>query len=415
MNDTRFKYHIFEISKMFVAVLGVIAFLFNPQAGTQGIINGLNLCYTSIIPSLFPFFVFSKLIMHSKYSHVLGIILAPYARYGLKIYSKSAGTAILLGLVGGFGSGGVCVQSLYEKKTVTLAQAHVLMCMIINAGPAFVVACVGTLMLNSTAAGWLIYASLCISSLITGAVFANFFLFKNVENSVLGKKNELLKKRKKTPLNPYKKESGENYIFGGNSGLKNTADSNASTNTVAVSAQSRHVEATENGKFVNCVKSAVYSTLTLCGFVVLFSFFISCISFLNLPMVLQIITTIFVEVTVACSLIASSGNAHAIYLCTAAISVMGASILLQIRSLIAPEISVLPTVISRVVHVPMALLCLRLLLAVFNAAVPASATADTFYTLRMPLDALCAAVFFFCAFFCALGKGAELKAPTQRS
>ncbi len=361
MNDIRVKFNVLDMFKLAIAFLGFFAFLLNPRLGTQGIINGLNLCYTSIIPALFPFFVFSKLIMHSKYSFVPGLIFYPYSRYLLKIRHKNTGTAILLGLFGGFGCGAVCVKSLYAKKNISLSEAHVLLCMIINAGPAFVVACVGTILLKSTITGWLIYISLCASSLITGIIFAVLANFKN--------KTECKKKKghKKTPP-PLTVKDGDDI----------DDDSN---------------------KFVHCVKDAVFSTLTLCGFVVVFSFFMSCISVLNLPAWAQILVAILTEVTVANSLIAQSINAKTVYLCCCAISVMGASILLQVRSLLPSEISVLPVLMSRFIHAPVSLLCLHVLLILFNNAVPASA--QTIYKMRMPLDAACAAIFFCCAFFCS--------------
>ncbi len=360
MNNIKLKRTLFDVFKITISAYGIIIFLINPNIATQSILKGLQLCYTSIIPALFPFFVFSKIIMHSKFAHVLGILLYPYTRFVLKIKQKNVATAVLLGLIGGFGCGAVCLQTLYDKKLIHIGQAYTLLCFIINAGPAFVVVGVGTNMINSPFTGWLIYISLCLASLITGGFFSMFFKFKNADT------------------------------------LKETNVFKSSINK----------ENADKGSFVNCVSEAVYATLTLCGFVVLFSFIIASIELYNLPFYANLFLAVFLEVTVANSLIAQSENAYAVYFCCAAISLMGASIVLQMRSLLPKQISLTPLIISRIVHTPLAVLILYILMQIFKNAVPVSV--NNIYTLNMPIEAVCAFVFFCCSFFCALYRPAKI-------
>ena len=72
-----------------------------PQTCAEALRHGLALCGGSLLVSLFPFLVVSALIMRSGAGEVLGVLLWPVVRcIGLR--SRSAGSVLLIGLVGGF-------------------------------------------------------------------------------------------------------------------------------------------------------------------------------------------------------------------------------------------------------------------------------------------------------------------------
>lgn len=74
-----------------------------PQTCADALRQGLVLCGGPLLVSLFPFLVVSALIMRSGAGEVLGVLLWPVVRcIGLR--SRSAGSVLLIGLVGGFGS-----------------------------------------------------------------------------------------------------------------------------------------------------------------------------------------------------------------------------------------------------------------------------------------------------------------------
>ena len=72
-----------------------------PQTCAEAFRQGLALCGGPLLVSLFPFLVVSALIMRSGAGEVLGVLLWPVVRcIGLR--SRSAGSVLLIGLVGGF-------------------------------------------------------------------------------------------------------------------------------------------------------------------------------------------------------------------------------------------------------------------------------------------------------------------------
>ncbi len=345
---------IYELAVLLIVVFCIVSFFMRADIAYSAVKNGLFLCYNSIIPALFPFFILSKLLLNSPFAFILGLPLLPYTKFLLKIKSNKACTALLLGLIGGFGTGAVCLNSLYSQKQITQKQANILLCAIINAGPAFVIACVGSLMLNSTQSGIYIYISLCVASL-----FCGFIASKLIKNT-----GEL-----ETNMSPQQFKASIN----------------------------------KNNSFVQIVNEAVISTLYLCGFVVFFCFATEVLLPPNVNVHTKILLAIFFEVTTASEISASSNSAYAVYLCCFALSFMGISIFAQVRSLLSTQISLAPLLLSRLLHLPISILSLHVLLKFFAPFIPVY-FAPSSARMSMPLDAACAVLFMCCSFFCVLHK-----------
>ncbi len=345
---------IYELAVLFIVVFCIVSFFMRVHIAYSAVKNGLLLCYNSIIPALFPFFILSKLLLNSPFAFILGFPLLPYTKFLLKIKSNKACTALLLGLIGGFGTGAVCLNSLYSQKQITQKQANILLCAIINAGPAFVIACVGSLMLNSIQSGILIYISLCIASLLCGLIAKPLIKNSSAYEATISKHQ-----------------------------------CNESTN--------------KNNSFVQIVNEAVISTLYLCGFVVFFSFAIAVFLPPNINEHIKILLAIFFEVTTASEVSANSNSAYAVYLCCGALSFMGVSIFAQVRSLLNTQISLAPLILSRLIHLPISILSLRVLFKFFAPYIPVY-FAPSSGRMSMPLDAACAVLFMCCSFFCVLHK-----------
>lgn len=143
-----------------------------PDAVTNGVTEGLKICFNVILPSLFPFMVVSSYIVKSEALSFLYKIFYPLTKFVLHLPLCTV-PAIIMGLVGGFPVGAKMTFLLLEKGQITKNQAQRLCMFCVNGGPAFVITAVGVNMLGSAKAGVIIFASLCISSLILG--FATSF------------------------------------------------------------------------------------------------------------------------------------------------------------------------------------------------------------------------------------------------
>lgn len=302
------------------AAFVLLAVLFGrPAQCVAGVRAGLACCTEQVLPSLFPFFVVCPLVLSSPLAGVLGAAFWPYTRFVLGIRSPRAGAALLLSWLGGFAVAARLIGELHEQGVVSRRQAHLLILCGVGSSPAFVVNTVGFLLLGSARAGWCLFAALSTANLCAGAL-GHFLLSREAE---------------RRPV-------------------------------ISTPAQ------TSQADFVGAVQGAVQSSLTVCGFVVFFSFLHHVLAdFLCAP-VPKAAAAALLEVTGGCIQAAALPGAAALYACCAALSLQSLSVLLQVRALLPGEISLVPLVLLRPVHLLVSLAALRFLLGVIPGAVPAA-------------------------------------------
>ena len=118
-----------------VAVFLLAGLAAAPSQCLAGAREGLNLCANIIIPSLFPFFVCSKLLIITGAAEKIGkwcqIIMRP-----LFNVPGCASVALVLGLLSGYPVGARCGVDLYEKLC-TKSEAQRIVCFCNNCGPLF--------------------------------------------------------------------------------------------------------------------------------------------------------------------------------------------------------------------------------------------------------------------------------------
>lgn len=157
------------LSNSSILFSGVLFFLMLPHAGAaaQGVQEGLQIACSMAIPSLFPFFVLSGLLIRTGAVQKLGIWCAPLMRrlYGLP--GASAGP-LLLGLIGGYPIGAQAAQELYQSGTLSRAETEELLGFCNNTGPAFLVGVCGAGLCGSVKIGLLLYGIHIVTALFTG-------------------------------------------------------------------------------------------------------------------------------------------------------------------------------------------------------------------------------------------------------
>lgn len=150
------------------AALLVLLFRF-PREMTDGVRQGLTLCGTAVIPSLFPFLVFCTFFVRSGLCATVGEKLSRPTRKLLHLPPAASG-AVLLGLCGGYPVGARMTAQLLEEGSVTRSQAQRMCLFCVAAGPAFVTGTVGASMLGSREAGWLLFGALTLANLTVGVL-----------------------------------------------------------------------------------------------------------------------------------------------------------------------------------------------------------------------------------------------------
>lgn len=200
----------------------------SPKASADAARSALNLCYFAIIPSLFPFFVFSKILIKADFCSILKKYTAFIFRPLFNV-NGSGSLAFIIGILSGYPAGAYVVCELYTKGIITKNEAHRLLPFCNNSGPLFIIGTVGAVMLKNAKTGIFLYAIHIISALLVGLCFR--FYKKNEANLTWSKTS---------------KETKEISHFG--------------------------------KIFTDSVSASVLSVLTICGFIVVSSCLFSVIS-----------------------------------------------------------------------------------------------------------------------------------------
>ena len=128
--------------KRMLALLGsgtlAILLLRQAEMAAQAVRDGVQLCLTSVIPALFPFFAVSSL---------------------------------LLGLVGGYPVGARTAAELVRRGELSPAEGARLLTFCNNAGPAFAIGVAGVSVFGSARTGAWLYLLHCAAALLTGLLF----------------------------------------------------------------------------------------------------------------------------------------------------------------------------------------------------------------------------------------------------
>ena len=151
-------------------LLATLALMFWPQEAMEAAREGLRLCYNVILPSLFPFFVLSALVVDLGLAGYIGRALEGIMRPLFNVPGACA-SAFALGFVGGYPVGARTALSLYQKGMCTKTEAERLLAFCNNSGPAFILGVVGAGVFASSKVGLLLYLAHAAASVCVGFLF----------------------------------------------------------------------------------------------------------------------------------------------------------------------------------------------------------------------------------------------------
>ncbi len=154
---------------LFPVFFGAALLLF-PDVSAAAAREGVALCLQTVLPSLFPFFVLSSLLVQSDVPRLLSRAMAGvmYPLFGV----SGAGAAVfLLGLSGGYPLGAASIGALYRDGSLRKNEAEHLLAFCDNSGPAFAVGALGVGVFGSAGWGMLLWGIHAISAAAVGILF----------------------------------------------------------------------------------------------------------------------------------------------------------------------------------------------------------------------------------------------------
>lgn len=147
-----------------------LALVLWPEQAMGAMRDGIKLCGNVILPSLFPFFVLSSLVVELGMSRYLGRLLEPVMAPLFRV-NGSCAAALTLGFVGGYPVGARTAIQIYQNGQCSRTEAERMLAFCNNSGPAFILGVVGAGVFGSGAAGLLLYLTHLLASLLVGVLF----------------------------------------------------------------------------------------------------------------------------------------------------------------------------------------------------------------------------------------------------
>lgn len=308
----------------------IIFIVLNPTKYSNVAFKGLEVWAKILIPSLFPFFVLTKLFSNGSFVYDFTSIFKKPIK---KIYNCPAISSYIffMSIITGYPVGAKLVADFYNSNSLTKNEAIRTLSFCANSGPMFILGSVAIGMFASKTMGIIIYLSHILGSLLNGLIYRNY-----------GNK----KCKKNININTITNCNNATYCqYQENNNLStNTVKSSTTTNTNQNTELKEHSKQT-NIDFTNSINSSVSSVLLIGGVVcfafvltevITSSFFYNCIvsTLSNFGLNSNLITAIFsglLEITKGCIMLSSVPLNFYLttILCTFIISFGGISTLLQ--------------------------------------------------------------------------------------
>jgi len=147
-----------------------LALVLWPEQAMSAMRDGIKLCGNVILPSLFPFFVLSSLVVELGMSRYLGRLLEPVMAPLFRV-NGSCAAALALGFVGGYPVGARTAIHIYENGQCSRTEAERMLAFCNNSGPAFILGVVGAGVFGSGGLGLLLCLTHLLASLMVGVLF----------------------------------------------------------------------------------------------------------------------------------------------------------------------------------------------------------------------------------------------------
>ena len=337
MNINKTYFFIIKIKNYFlpfVFCLFTISLLVFSSSNLLAAKNGLKLWVSSVIPSLFPFFVATELLSKTNIPYLLGKIFNKFMKPLFNI-SGEGSFAVIMGWISGYPIGAKIASSFRNKKILSKEECERLLSFTNTSGPLFIVGTVGISLFGNIQIGILLLITHLLAAITVG------FLFRFWKYSPHQKNN-----------NSIKQFSSNNHL---NVNFKNLG-----------------------GILGECIYNSISTILMIGGFIVLFSVIVSIlnkskflylasyllnplINFMHIPSSFSSpILTGIIEVTNGISQVANikiKAISINIILTAFLLGFGGISILLQVLNVISKtDLSIKPYIIGKILHANIAAL-----------------------------------------------------------
>lgn len=156
-----------------VSIFIALNMIIYPMQAAEASRAALALCANILIPSLFPFFVFSYILIHIGFAQFLAKSTSPIMRTLFGMPGEGA-ICFVLGIISGYPIGAASVCEMYNSGAISKTDSEKLLAFCNNSGPLFIVGSVGAAMYTSREIGLMLYVIHILSAISVGIILGLF-------------------------------------------------------------------------------------------------------------------------------------------------------------------------------------------------------------------------------------------------
>lgn len=256
-------YRFNEILKLILFIATLLILLVFSKENLESVKQSSAIFLQSVFPSLFPFILFTNIILNTNITNILDKVIGKSISYIFNI-PKNSSIAIITGFLCGFPMGAKSVATLYGNGEINYTTAKKLLFFVNNCNPSFILSTIGLSMFYNIKIGILLLISHYIASIIMGIIYTRLNL-----HTIIHEKDDF--------LNSFNEKSGKTYV--------------------------------KDETFFNIIKKGISSSFitlgTILGFIIIFNLLFSVIKTyllkLNIDNIIIATISCIFEVTKGCS------------------------------------------------------------------------------------------------------------------
>ena len=167
------NFYVLKLKKIFFPFIFIsftLCLLIFSKSNLSAVKSGLSLWANSVVPSLFPFFVATELLMHTDIVMQLGLLLNKYMKPLFNIRGEGA-FCFIMGIISGYPIGAKIASNFRINNICSKEECERLLSFTNNSGPLFIIGTVGILMFKNTTIGFLLFITHILACISVGIVF----------------------------------------------------------------------------------------------------------------------------------------------------------------------------------------------------------------------------------------------------
>lgn len=148
------------------------AVLVNPSRYLLSVKNGIILFWSTVLPALFPFFFFTRLLSGLGFPDSVGKTFEKPVKFLFKTPKISA-YVFFMSVLSGYPIGAKLVSEFYKNNIINAEESKKIISFCSTSAPLFVIGTIGTFMLENILQSVVILIAHYLSAIVTGLLFCN--------------------------------------------------------------------------------------------------------------------------------------------------------------------------------------------------------------------------------------------------